>query len=83
MMRASALPWATDHGRIRLALGHLAGLFGFLLLLLDDKAGLLGLLLGDLFLLHRGGIFRREVDVAQDEIDQDQPVSPTVSSSYR
>ena len=64
--------FSLDHDRVSDTLGDLAGLFRFLLALLDDERCLLGKLLGDLFLLDRGGILIRESDVAQDELVQDQ-----------
>jgi hypothetical protein len=47
-----------------LALSSLAGLLGFIPVLIDDEGSWLGLLLGHLLLLHRGGIFWREGDVS-------------------
>ena len=57
-----------------LTFGNLARLQCLLLALLDYESGLLCLLLSDLFLLDCGGIFRRELNVAQDEIFQEQSI---------
>src|SRR3990170_261198 len=60
---------------VGLALGRLPGLLGLLLALLDHELSLLGLLFGNLLLLDRGGVFGREGDVAQNEVDRTSPLS--------